>query len=211
MELDPKDYDVVKLLTKLKGTNDAYPAELLNPRRQTYVRRVAEIGLGFGVAAGLKTTIKSGRKAGSLSTTAGGLIEAALVMAIIAEAGAAAYIYRDELTALLRSNISQPTLVEITSAPETEFSPKLPGMDFGDPEETTATPPVTGTPSGTPVPSAAGNTTNQNNQGSQGLSTPDPNGNNGNHFGQTPKPDRTRNPGNNDNDNNNDKGKGKNK
>jgi hypothetical protein len=207
MEVDPKDYDVVKLLTKLKNTNSAYPPELLTPRRQTYVRHVAEIGLGFGVSAGLKTTIRSGGKAGSFSTTAGGLVEVALLVAIVAEAGAAAYIYRDEITALIQSYTSQPAVAQITSAPETEFSPKLPGLILTDPRD--ATPITTVTPSGTPVPSAAANDNNQNNQGIQANSTPDPNENNGNQYGLTPKPERTIDPGEDNNNINSENGRGR--
>src|SRR5262245_46526379 len=128
MELDPKDYDIVKLLTKLKNANDAYPPELLTPRRQMYLRRVAEIGLGFGVVAGLKTTLKNGGHAGSFSSIAGGLIEAALVLAIVTEAGAAAYIYRHQISSLIQSYSSQPKVEEVTSAPETIFSTELPEL-----------------------------------------------------------------------------------
>lgn len=220
MELDPKDYDVVRLLTKLKDNNGAYPPELMTPRRQTYLRRVTEIGLGFGVSSALKTTVKSGSKAGSYSTIAGGLIEAALVVAIVAEAGAAAYIYRDQISALVRSYTSQPRVEEVTSVPTTDFSPILPGPILSDPTKAATTPVAAVTPSGTPIPGAAGSATasaasnadaNDNNPGIQSNSTPDPNVNNGNQYGLTPKPDRTKEPGgNNNNDNStNDKGKEK--
>jgi hypothetical protein len=204
MEIDPKDYDVVKLLTKLKNNNGAYPPDLLTPRRQTYVRRVAEIGLGFGVAAGMKTTVKSAGKVGGFSTTAGGLIEAALVVAIVTEAGAAAYVYRDRIAALFQRDTTQPKVLEVTTIPETEFSPNLPAVEIFEPTEATTI--TAETPSGTPVPGAAANNNDQNNQGVQGNSTPDPNGNNGNHFGQTPRPDRPDDPdggGNNNNGNGN--------
>jgi hypothetical protein len=207
MELDPKDYDVVKLLTKIKNANGAYPPELLTPRRQSYLRRVAEIGLGFGVAAGLKATIKSNRKIGGGSTTAGNLIEAALVAAIVVEAGAAAYIYRKEIAEVLQFDSTPTAIVEVTSAPVTEFSPKLPVVLLTDPPDITASPLTSVTPSGTSVPSAAANDNNQEGQGAgvQSVSTPDPNGNNGNQYGLTPKPERTIGPpgdGNNNNNNN---------
>lgn len=203
MELDPKDYDVVKLLTKLKTSNGAYPPDLLTPRRQNYLRRVAEIGLGFGVAPGLKTTVRSGEKAGGLSSvTAGGLIEAALVVAIVAEAGTAAYIYRNRIAEVIQSYASQPQVVEVTSPPETEFSPRLPLVVSEEPADVSVTPETTNTPSGTPVPGTAANN-NQDNQDNQAVSTPDPNDNNGNQYGLTPKPDRTIEPGGGGNDNNN--------
>jgi hypothetical protein len=139
------------------------------------------------------------------------LLEAALVVAIVAEAGAAAYIYRDQISALVRSYASQPRVEEVTSVPATDFSPILPGPILSNPTEVTTTPSAEVTPSGTPIPGAAAsaassagiNDNNQNSPGIQSNSTPDPNGNNGNQYGLTPKPDRTRDPGNNNNNNNN--------
>lgn len=205
MELDPKDYDVVKLLTKLKYNNEIYPKELLTPRRQTYIRRVAEIGLGVGVSSGLKTTVKSGN--GSFSTIAGGLIETVLILAIVVEAGAAVYIYRDEISALIQSRLAQPKVEVATPAPDTVLSPDLPEAILTEPPEVTTTPLASETPTGTIVASASANDNDSNNTGIQSHSTPDPNGNNGNQYGLTPKPDRTREPGGggNDNDKNNDK------
>ena len=204
MELDPNDYDIVKLLTKIKNINGAYPPDLLTPRRQSYLRRVAEMGLGFGVATGLRPTIKNGSKAGSFSSIVGGLIEVALVLAIVTEAGAAAYIYREQISALIESYSAQPKVEEVTSVPETIFSTELPELVLTELPEATPTPETTGTPtpSRTVVASAAANN-DQNDQSSQSNSTPEPNGDSGNHFGQTPKPDRTLDPGSNDNDNNN--------
>ncbi len=204
MELDPKDYDVVKLLTRLKNSNGAYPPELLTPRRQNYLRRVMEIGLGFGVAEGLKSTIRSGSKAGaSSSITASGLIEATLVMAIVAEAGVTAYIYRDRIAEIIRSYTSQPHVVEVTSVPQTDVVPELPIVIIDETDEVSATPSAIATPSGTPVILTSAANNDQGGQGNQAVSTPDPNGNNGNQYGLTPKPDRTREPGGGGNDNNN--------
>jgi len=193
MELDPKDYDVVKMLTKLKTANDTYPTDLFASRRQNYIRRVAEIGVGLGVAAGLRSTIKSG-KSGGFAPTAGGLLETALIVAIVAEASTAAYFYRDKISEIIQSYSSNPQVLEITSSP-------LPELIITELPEITGTPTTTETPTGTIAPtSVAGDGNNQAN------STPDPNGDSGHHFGQTPKPDRTKDPGNNNNE-----GNGKNK
>jgi len=213
MELDPKDYNVVKLLTKIKQSGSAYPAELLNPRRQMYIKRVAEIGLGIGIGTGLKTTIKGGEKTGAFSSVAGGLVEATLVVAIMAEAGVAAYIYRDKISALIKPTSIQPNVVEVASPTETRFSPKLPRpvVPLIEPSEASPTSPSSATPSLTAVPGAAAGNNNQNNQGLEASATPDPKGNNGNQYGLTPKPDRTKAPGGNNDNNNNktnkDKGK----
>lgn len=213
MELDPKDYDVAKLLSKLKNNNASYPPELLTPRRQAYIRRVAEIGLGVGVSAGLKTTVKSGSRSRALSATTTGLVEAVLIVAIVVEAGAAAYIYRDEISALIQSYTAPPRVEVVTTVPETEFAPNLPEVVLTEPPEESPTPLTSETPSGTPVaPTAAANDNNDtdpNNTGVQSVSTPDPNENSGNQYGLTPKPDRTKEPGGGGNIDNNDKGKDK--
>lgn len=210
MELDPKDYDVVKLLTKLKISNGAYPPELLTPRRQNYLRRVTEIGLGFGIAEGLRTTVRSGDKAGaSSSITASGLIEAALVVAIVAEAGATAYIYRDRIAEIIQSYTSQPQVVEVTSAPEIDLSPNLPVMVIEEPIDVSPTPSAVETPSGTPIALTGAANNNQTDQDDQAVSTPDPNGNNGNQYGLTPKPIRTIEPGGDGNNNNNNNNNGR--
>jgi hypothetical protein len=204
MELDPNDYDVVKLLTKLKNSNGAYPPELLTPRRQNYLRRVTEIGLGFGVAGGMNNTVRSGSKAGATSSlTASGLIEAALVVAIIAEAGATAYIYRDRIAEIIQSYTSQPQVVEVTTPPQTEISLEIPNVVIEEPEEIPATPTAVETPSGTPIAPTSVVNDDGDSQDDQAVSTPDPNDNNGNQYGLTPKPDRTIEPGGDGNNNNN--------
>jgi len=197
MELDPKDYDVVKLLTKLKNTDEPYPLDLFDARRQNYIRRVADVGVGLGTTAGLRSTIKSG-KSGGFAPTASSLLETALVVAIVAEASTAVYFYRDKISEIIRSYSSNPQVLEVTSPPA--FSSPLPELNITQVPEITETPTTTETPTGTVVPtSVADNNSDGNNQAN---STPDPNGDNGNHFGQTPKPDRTNNPGNNNNDGN---------
>jgi len=79
MEIDPKDNDVFQLLKKLKEANGAYPQDLLSLRRQGYLKQVAEVGGGAGLALGLRNTLKSGRGAG-LPPTAGTLLEACLLL-----------------------------------------------------------------------------------------------------------------------------------
>ena len=215
MDFDPKDYDIVKLLTKLKKPDEAYPLELLASRRQKYTRRVAEIGMGFGVSDGLKNTIKSS-KSGAFTPRAGGLLETALVIAIVAEASTAAYFYRDKIANLIQSYSSTPQFEEVTLPPT--FSSPLPEYNATEtpkstelPENTKSTT-ITNTPAGTPTLTENTNVNNNNNLNNQTVSTPNPNGNNGNHFGQTPKPERTKkdgenNPGNDGNGNGNGKDK----
>jgi hypothetical protein len=193
MELDPQDNGVVKLLTKLKHEDFAYPPGLLASRRQKYIRRVAEVGAGFGVAVGLKS--RNGKN-GSITPTTGNLLEIALVAVILVEAGSAAYFYRDKISKYFESYSSKVQVLEVTSTPE--FSSPLPEMTLTEIPEIVGTPNATETQTEIPIPSGVADKDDEDDQ--QTNSTPDPNGDNGNHFGQTPKPDRTRDPGDNNND-----------
>ncbi len=206
MEVDPKDYDIVKLLTNLKKAEDQYPADLFASRRQGYVRRVAEIGVGLGVSAALKTTVKNGSGTGAATTTIGGILETILLVAIVAEASAAAYVYRDQIADVIQSFTSNSQIQEIAS-PASDTSPVFEPAVTDLPVIT-----ETLTPTGTPLSTLVANTENGGNN--QAISTPKPNGNNGLHLGQTPKPERTKpgggnnNGGGNGNGNGNDNGNG---
>jgi hypothetical protein len=195
VENDANDQKVIDLLSKLKDDNNVYPFDLLESRRQKYLQRAAQIGLGIGTGAGLKNTLK-GRRPG-LPPTAGTWLEAALVVAIVAEAGAAAYFYRHKLADLLETVIAAPGVQEVTPPPAIPSS--LPVTEISVVPTLT----VTGTPTatGTPIPvvtdgtNSNGNTpggNDMNNNANEGnnpaASTPEPNGNNGNHFGQTKQP-----------------------
>jgi hypothetical protein len=223
MGLDPRDNDVLQLLKKLKDANGTYPQELLAARRQGYLKQVAEVSGGAGLAVALRNTIKNTNGAGtgagagtSLSPLTGTIVEALLVAAIVAEAGAVTYFYRDKITQLYQSITSSPKVEEVAnppvaaspisimSLPTSSASPVATGTELVTP---------TATPIGTPTLLAAqptnpaggsasgGGTTTQG--GTPAASTPsggavDPNGNNGNHYGQTPIPERTKESGNTD-------------
>ena len=186
MELDLKDYHLVKLLAKLKNASHAYPTDLFTSRRQNYTRRVAQIGIGLGGAAGIKS--------GTIASTVSRLLETALVIAIVAQIGVAAYFYRDKIAEIIQSYSSNPQVLEVTSPPE--FSSPLPELIITQVPEVTETPITTETPTGTIVTTSVADDPNGDGN-NPAISTPDPNGNNGNHYGQTPRPDRTKNPGNN--------------
>ncbi len=200
MEIDPKDYDIVKLLISLKKAEELYPSDLFAQRRQGYVRRVAEIGVGLGVSAALKSTMKAGTKSGGASTTIGGVLEAVLLVAIVAETSAAAYFYRDEIADVVRSYVSNPQVQEV-SPPANDSAPVFEPV-VNELPEITETPMPTPTTSGTPVLTIVVNGSPEDNQAN---STPDLKGNNGNHFGQTKEP------GNQQGGNDDDNGKGKDK
>ena len=222
MDFSPKDNEVVKLLTKLKNANGAYPQEMLALRRQGYLKQVAELSGGLGLVVGLRNVLKNaGGSRGT--TTTGALLETLLVIAIVAEASTVAYFYRDKLAELFRSSSNAPRVEEISNPPVMIESP-FPTFEL------TLSPVVTETETETPVstPSLslelAAEPTDQGNgqesvagseEGSgsnQAVSTPNPNNpnnpndnndNNGNHYGQTPKPERTKETDNNNNRDNN--------
>lgn len=229
MEYDPKDIDVISLLKKLKHAGGGYPRELLAPRRQGYLNQVAAAIGGAGLALGLKETLKSGKGPGpGPSSAAGTLVEALLVVAIIAEAGAVAYFYRDKVADFFQSFSNGPKVEEVSHPPVLP-SPVSEIELITTPVETpTPTLTLADTPVSTPSvelaaeptqrkqedtstgsnPDAGGADAGGSPSGTTSVSTPAPNdntgtnGNNGNHYGQTPKPERTKEPG---NDNSRDK------
>lgn len=199
MEFDPKDIDVVALLAKLKSAEVQYPSDLFASRRLGYTRRVAEIGLGLGVAPRLKNTPKAG-SGGGAATKVGGIFEAILLAAIVAEASAAAYVYRDQIADVIQSYTSSTPVPE--SIPPSDSASPLPEAD------TTKLPKASETPQDTPPSTATVIPTvivENNEVNDQANSTPDLKSNNGNHYGQTPKPERTKDKGNNDNGSGKDK------
>lgn len=204
MGIDAKDIDVFRLLQQLRESNGAYPTELLANRRQGYLKQVAEITAGAGLAAALKTAAQGTQGAGAgVSSTAGTLLETLLVVAIVAEAGTVTYFYRDKFVELY-NNISKSPKVEEVLVPPVNSSPIAEVM-------ATATLVFTVTATGTPTitPSQVGempagqsgsndggsvtmSSQESNPSGRPAVSTPEPNDNNGNHYGQTPIPARTK-------------------
>jgi hypothetical protein len=209
MGIDPQNTDVFQLLEKLKEANGTYPQELLALRRQGYLKQVAAVSGGAGLAMALKNTAK-GAKGTALPPAASSVLEGILVVAIIAEAGAAAYFYRDKIADLFHSLSGSPKVEEVANPPVA--SSPIPGLEIGLTPVLTVT--ETATPISTPSPllaeQATQNGTSQESQanpsnpteatqgGSPAVSTPDVNDNtnNGNHYGNTPIPERTKEPGN---------------
>jgi hypothetical protein len=155
MEYDPKDNEVIHLLKKLKDSNGAYPPEMLSLRRQGYLKQVAEVSAGAGLAVALRNIAKGGRGAAGASSTAGTVVEALLVVALIAEAGAVTYFYRDKVAEYFQSITRSPKVEEVASPPvltspiaemQTTPSPVITVTVTGT-ETLTLTPAI---PSGTP-------------------------------------------------------------
>lgn len=197
MEDLPEDKQVVDLLNKLKDTNGSYPSEMLAARRQAYQKQMANIGLGIGIGAGVKHVAKGGGNgSGVAATVTSKVLESVLIAAITLEAGTATYLYRNKIADAVKSYLSKPAIQSVASAndtaapADTEASPTTPMA--------TATAEPSATPSGSPSPMYAGPTAGNNKNGSSNMNanaTPNANGNNGNQYGLTPKPVRTKDTG----------------
>ena len=202
MDISPEDEQVVELLSKLKSSNGGYPSDMLESRRQTYLKQVANVGLGIG--AGLKNTAK-GNGAGAAATVTSKILETALIAAIAIEASTAAYLYRDKIADAVKTYTGKAN-VQVVARPTNNTSLTNPEVveiiETSSATSTSGTPTVTAS-SGTPSPDLAGNTTNNITPATTTTinSTPNPGGNNGNQYGLTPKPVRTK-----DNQNNNNTG-----
>jgi hypothetical protein len=196
MGFDAQDKEIVRLLTKLKDTDGKYPPGLLAARRQGYLKQMGQIGLGIGVGAGIKNAVKSG-KAPVLSSATSTVLESALVVAIVAESGTVAYFYRDKLADIFRTIAKDAGVQEVTPPPvNTELGIQgvtpSPAVTATLPSVTLSVSPTGTELTSTPVPGVV-----EDNNTISADSTPSPNGNNGNHYGQTPKPQRTKEPKNN--------------
>lgn len=230
MGIESQDQDIVRLLTKLKNAEAPYPEHMMVARRQMYLRRMAEISLGISPNAGVRNPVKH-TDTPPVSPVTGTLLETALLVAILVEASAVAYFYRDELSAFFQTMTAEPRVQAVEPQPVVATAVDIQGVTPSPavtatlPSVTLSTSPtaVIATLPSTPVPGLAGennnnnshagdeatnttgNTGNTGNPGTtQGESTPVPNGNTGNnnnqndnddqgnHYGQTPKPERTK-------------------
>src|SRR5215213_5500985 len=176
MGFDAQDKEIVRLLTKLKDTDRKYPSDLFAARRQGYLRQMGEIGLGIGAGAGIKNLAKGGK-----------------VPVLSSETGTVAYFYRDKLADLFQTITKEVDGQEITPPPvHTELAIQgitpSPAVTATLPSSTLSASPTGTELTSTPPPGAVEDTTISTN------STPAPNENNGNHYGQTPRPERTKDP-----------------
>ena len=200
MDTLPEDKKVVELLSKLKDSNGAYPSDMLASRRQTYLKQVANVGLGLGIGEGLKNAAK-GNGAGATATVTSKILETALIAAIAVEASTAAYLYRDRIADAVKTYASKVNVQEVappTNQPALTNPEIVKIIETPSPTSTSSTPTVT-VSSGTPSPDLAGSTSAG--ATATAITINNPGGNNGNHYGLTPRPVRTKeNNGNNNND-----------
>jgi hypothetical protein len=198
MEFEPEEQQVIELLAKLKNGGGTYPKKLLASRRQVFLSQMASVGVGLGIGEGIKAASKA-PKAGTLAHISGisasSVVETVLILAIVAQASVIAYAYRDKLIDLVRT-ISSSALIVPTeiSIPVTVSSPTEVIASDTPSVINTSTPTASASSTVTTTPAIAVT----DNNGSETVvpgSTPAPgvtpqptNGNNGNHYGQTPRP-----------------------
>jgi len=204
------DNDVLELLTTLKNSENNYPQDLIAARRDTFAKQAAativlmKAGANGANAAGASTTASTTTSAASATTTSvggslGGILETVLTIAIVAELGVAAYLYRDKIADFISSTFGSK--VEQVSTPTDNSAAGLISPGNGNPTVTpfptetptvtvTETPTLTETITITPATENYNGITGSGNP--QSNSTPTPNVDNGNHYGNTPKPERTK-------------------
>jgi hypothetical protein len=200
MGFDTQDKEIVRLLTKLKEADGKYPPDLFTARRHNYLKQMGEISLGIGAGLKIKNAV-NGAKAPALSSATSTVLESALLIAIVAETGTVAYFYRDKLSDFFRISKREAHVQEVTPSAYTE--PAIQGVNPSTavasmlPSVTLSVSPTEPELTGTPIPGVVDQ--NSANRTASANSTPAPNGNNGNHYGQTPKPQRTKEPKNQNN------------
>ena len=194
MENNPGDQKVIDLLSKLKNNQSGYPSELLELRRRKYMQKAVQVGFATGAGAGLKNILKGG--GAKLTPTTSTWLEVALVLAIVAEVSTAAYFYRHKLNNLFEVFLTTPRVQEVTPPPVVTSLLPVTEISVVPIATGTETPTATSTLSDAIVDNNSNSNSNENNESSnnsnggnnQAASTPAPNGNNGNHFGQTKQP-----------------------
>ena len=207
------DQDVVKLLSNLKNAEQSYPSEMIQSRRDMYMQQAAAMAIltktsGGGTPAGEGGASASGTGTGTGLFSLRTFFETALVITIMVEAGVAAYIYRDQIADFINSTLFPTVEVAANPTDDPSFTPAavpVTGDELAT-ESPAVTATVTVTVTDTPFPNLVTESsapvvqedTNSNNL--QVESTPPPVDNPGNHYGNTPQPERTKDAGNNPSD-----------
>jgi hypothetical protein len=193
------DKDVLKLLTSLKNSETQYPKDLVESRRDAFTKQAAAMavlvkagihGNGTGASQTASTTTSSGATAGIGGVSMGKLLETLLVIAIVAEAGVATYVYREKIAEFFSSTFG-PKVEQVSSpvnnSPEIAVSEDPTASET--PEET-VTVTETPLPPGYTQPAQANDNNNNGSGNTQAESTPDPTDDNGLHLGQTKQPSK---------------------
>jgi hypothetical protein len=196
------DQDILQLLTGLKNAENKYPSDMISSRRDIYVKQAAAMA---GLAKAGKNGVNSTGEGPSAPSSSAGftpsigkLLEIALITALMVEAVVVAYFYRDRIRDLI-NNVMPPRVEHITNpSDDPVLIQETPTAGTEIITETLA-PTVTVTVTDeTPVPLIAPDSynpdsnNNESNEGGQVNATPVPKDNPGNHYGNTPKPERNK-------------------
>lgn len=193
------DKDVFRVLSSLKNSEGSYPQDLIESRRGAFTKQAAAVALlintgvkgasstGASQSASTASATSSGSTASSIGgASMGKILETALVIALVAEAGVATYVYREKIADFF-SSIFRPKIEQTTDP--TNNSTDLNTNSGSNADSPTVTPTVIATetplPPGFTPPIQADNNNNEN---PQTASTADPNDDNGKHLGQTKQP-----------------------
>ena len=187
------DKDVLQLLTKIKMSDSHYPQDMIESRRDMFTKQAAALAVlkkaglngtnetGASQTATTATTTSSSTTTGIGGMSVGKLLETLLVIAIVAEAGVATYVYREKIAEFFSSTFGPK--VEQVSNPGNNSSDTI-----AETVEETATATETPLPPGY-TPSATQADNNGNGSGNtKAESTPEPDDGNGLHLGQTKQP-----------------------
>lgn len=208
MDYEEQDSEVVRLLSRLRETESPYPADLMAARRQRFVKEIAALGLGTAAAVAVKGAAKAAGGASTLPL-ASTVVETALIVAIVAEAGFVAFVNRAKVLDFIQTSLGQPSVSHVTPAAESSRPLLAPSettfIVTADPTLPPTLVTETATAVGTPSPEmaivTAAAAAEADTSEEQLNATPVPNGdtydggnngNNGNHYGQTPAPERTK-------------------
>jgi len=193
------DQDVLKLLTDLKNTENTHPTDVLQSRRDTYIKQAAAMAVlakaaQSGSGASPAGTNSPSNPLAKLTPHTGKILEIALISAIVLETVVVAYIYRDRIRDFFNDVI--PPRVENVTNPTVDFVTPSSEATSVDNEAITDTPTPTITVTVTEEPTIIPIVPTSNNNSSDNKqinATPPPKENPGNHYGNTPKPDRDKN------------------
>ena len=197
------DKDVLQLLTGLKNSNNNYPKDLIESRREIFTKQAAAMALlmkagthganGAGASQTASTAPTTPSSTGISGISMGTLLETLLMAALVVEAGVAAYVYREKIAEFFTSTFGPK--VEQVSSPINNSSDIITSYETTAVETLDETPTATVTPPSpgyTPTPAVDNNDGSESAGNTQVESTPDPNDNPGNRYGNTPKAERTK-------------------
>ena len=186
---------IINILGNLKDSKQNYPPELMQARRKIFAKQAATIALTANIKSDNNGTGAGDHRPTSIGTIA----KTMLIIAVVLDMGTAIYLYRGKFSETINNTIT-PHTEYITNTIHSYSSPSVVIPNTEEPSEiptsispafTTTEPPIpTTTLISTPYPINIGS--NDSEEADKIISTPKPKDNNGNHYGQTPKPERTK-------------------